>query len=183
MSAPTTAPVIAAGTYNVDAAHSEIGFTVRHLGVSKVRGRFAKFEGVITIAEDVLASSVTATAQVASVDTNDESRDGHLKTGDFFDVETYPTLTFVSTAVRAKGGDYELVGNLTIKAVTKEVVFELEFGGSEQDPWGGTRLGFSAETEINRKDFGMEFNMVLDSGGLLVGEKVKIKLEIEAVKA
>ena len=179
----TTLPAIAVGTYNIDVSHSEVGFVVRHLAVSKVKGRFHKFDGAITIAENVLESSVSATVEVASVSTNDAQRDGHLLSGDFFEQEQYPNLVFQSTSVRPKGGDFELVGNLTIKNVTKEVVFDLEFGGAEQDPWGGTRLGFTAETEINRKDFGMEFNMVLDSGGLLVGEKVKIVLEIEAVKA
>ena len=171
------------GTYNVDASHSEVGFTVRHLGLSKVRGRFAKFDGAIVIAADPLASSVEATVEMDSVDTNDAQRDGHLRTNEFFDIETFPQMTFVSTGITAKGGDYELAGNLTVRGVTKPVVFALEFGGAGGDPWGGSRVGFSAETEINRKDFGMEFNMVLDSGGLLVGEKVKIHLEIEAVKA
>jgi polyisoprenoid-binding protein YceI len=179
----TTVPVIAAGTYGIDVSHSEVGFVVRHLGLSKVKGRFHKFEGAVQIAENVLESSVSASIEVASVSTNDAQRDGHLLSGDFFEQDTYPAITFQSTGLRQAGSDFELVGNLTIKNVTKEVVLSLEFGGTETDPWGGSRLGFTAETEINRKDFGMEFNMVLDSGGLLVGEKVKIVLEVEAVKA
>jgi polyisoprenoid-binding protein YceI len=179
----TTLPTITAGTYNVDVSHSEVAFVVRHLAVSKVRGRFDKFDASVTIADNVLESSVTASVQVASVSTNDAQRDGHLLSGDFFEPETYPTFDFQSTEIRPQGDDFELVGDLTIKGVTKPVVFELEFGGVEQDPWGGTRLGFTASTEINRKDFGMAFNMVLESGGLLVSEKVKIVLEIEAVKA
>ena len=181
MSTATT--TIAAGTYNIDVSHSEVGFSVRHLAVSKVRGRFEKFEGVVTIADDVLQSSVSATVDMASINTNDANRDGHLLTNDFFAIEQFPTMTFVSRGLTAKGGDYELAGDLTIRGVTKPVSFELEFGGGETDPWGGTRLGFSASTEISRKDFGMEWNTVLESGGLLVGDKVKIQLEVEAVKA
>lgn len=179
MSLPTITP----GTYSIDASHSEVGFTVRHLAVSKVRGRFEKFDGTVTIAEDLLSSSVQATVQMDSVNTNDAQRDGHLLTNDFFAIEQYPTMTFTSTSLVQKGGDFQLTGDLTIRGVTKSVTFDLEFGGTETDPWGGSRLGFSAETEINRKDFGVEFNMVLESGGLLVGEKVKIQLEVEAVKA
>ena len=151
--------------------------------VSKVRGRFTDFTGTITIAEQPLDSSVEAVAQVASITTNDEQRDGHLKSGDFLDVENYPTITFRSTSVRKDGSDYVLLADVTIKDVTKAVEFELEYEGTEKDPWGGTRIGFSAEAEINRKDFGMEWNMVLETGGLLVGEKVKLTVDVEAVKA
>jgi polyisoprenoid-binding protein YceI len=174
---------LVAGVYNVDASHSTVGFSARHLMVSKVRGRFTDFTGAITIAENPLESSVEAVVQVGSITTNDDQRDGHLKSGDFLDIETFPTLTFTSTSIRPEGGDFVLVGDLTIKGVTKTVEFELEYEGAEKDPWGGSRIGFSAETEINRKDFGMEFNVVLESGGLLVGEKVKITLDVEAVKA
>jgi len=171
------------GVWNIDASHSSVAFVVRHLVVSKVRGRFDKFSGAITIAEDPLQSRVDATIEVGSVSTGDDSRDGHLRTGDFFDVDQFPTMTFATTGVRADGGDYVLSGDLTIKGVTKPVELELEFNGVEGDPWGGTRAGFSAETEINRKDWGLEYNMVLETGGVMVGEKVKIQLEIEAVKA
>ena len=174
---------VPAGTYHVDASHSEVGFAVRHLGLSKVRGRFEKFEGTVTVAEDRLASSVTATVEMTSINTNDAQRDGHLRSNDFFAIDEFPQMTFASTGLTSSGGDFELAGDLTIRGVTKPVVFELEFGGVDTDPWGNTRLGFSAETEINRKDFGMEWNTVLESGGLLVGEKVKIHLEVEAVKA
>ena len=175
--------VPAPGVYNVDPSHSTVAFSARHLMVSKVRGRFTDFTGTITIAEQPLDSSVEAVAQVASITTNDEQRDGHLKSGDFLDVENYPTITFRSTSVRKDGSDYVLVADVTIKDVTKAVEFELEYEGTEKDPWGGTRIGFSAEAEINRKDFGMEWNMVLETGGLLVGEKVKLTVDVEAVKA
>lgn len=171
------------GTWNIDPVHSSVNFVVRHLMVSKVRGKFGAFNGTITIDENRLASSVTASVDMVSVSTGDDNRDGHLRTNDFFDVETYPTMTFTSTEVRPDGGDYVLVGDLTIKGVTKQVQFDLEFDGVSPDPWGGTRAGFSAEGEIDRRDFGLEWNMALDSGGLLVGEKVKISLDIQAVKA
>jgi len=171
------------GTWNIDASHSSVAFVARHLVVSKVRGRFDAFEGAITIAEDPLQSKVDATIQVGSINTSDEGRDGHLKSPDFFDAEQFPTITFTTTSVAAKGSDYVVTGDLTIKGNTKPVELELEFGGVEADPWGGTRAGFSAETEINRKDWGLEWNMVLETGGVMVGEKIKIQLEIEAVKA
>ena len=174
---------LTAGTYNVDPAHSVVGFAVRHLMVSKVRGRFNEFTGTINIAEDPLASTVEAVAQVASITTNDEQRDGHLKNSDFFDAEKFPTLTFTSTSVRPDGDDFVLVGDLTIKGVTLPVEFELEYEGASPDPWGGSRIGFTAEAEINRKDFGMEWNMALETGGFVIGDKVKITLDIEAVKA
>jgi polyisoprenoid-binding protein YceI len=179
----STLSALTPGTWNVDPSHSTIGFSARHLVVAKVRGRFTEFTGTIEIAPDPLQSKVDAVVQVGSITTNDDQRDGHLKSGDFLDVETFPTLTFTSTGIREDGDDYVLVGDLTIKGVTKQVEFELEFEGVEKDPWGGTRVGFSAETEINRKDFGMEWNVVLETGGVLVGEKVKIQLDIEAVQA
>jgi polyisoprenoid-binding protein YceI len=171
------------GVWNIDASHSSVAFVARHLVVSKVRGRFDAFAGAVTIAEQPLASSVGATIEVASINTGDDGRDGHLKSPDFFDAATFPTITFASTGITPKGSDYVLTGNLTIKDVTKPVELALEFNGVEGDPWGGTRVGFSAETEINRKDFGLEWNVVLETGGMLVGETIKIQLEIEAVKA
>ena len=171
------------GTWNIDPVHSSVNFVVRHLMVSKVRGKFGAFSGTVTIDENRLASSVTASVDMASVSTGDDNRDGHLRNNDFFDVEKFPTMTFTSTEVRPDGDDYVLVGDLTIKGVTKRVEFELEFDGVSPDPWGGTRAGFSAEGEIDRRDFGLEWNMALDTGGLMVGEKVKINLDIQAVKA
>ena len=171
------------GTWTVDASHSNIGFSVRHLMVAKVRGRFADFAGTITVADDRLASKVEATVQAASIDTRDEGRDGHLRSADFFDVAQFPTWTLVSTGIEADGDDFVLHTQLTIKGVTKPVDFELEFDGVVTDPWGNTKAGFSAEAEVNRKDWGLEWNVALETGGVLVGEKVKIQLEIEALKA
>ncbi len=176
-------PDLTSGIWNIDASHSTIGFVARHLMVTKVRGRFATVTGTLTIAEDPLASHVEAAAETASVTTGDESRDGHLRSADFFDVENFPTMTLVSTGIEKDGKDYVLHADLTIKGVTKPVDFELEFDGVSGDPWGGTRAGFSAEAEVNRKDWGLEWNVALETGGVLVGEKVKIQLEVQAVKA
>lgn len=171
------------GVWNVDAAHSSVGFIARHLMVTKVRGRFTAVTGTLTIAEDPLQSSVDATAEIGSVSTGDEGRDGHLKSADFFDADNYPTMHFVSTGIDKDGSDYVLHGDLTIKDVTKSVDFELEFEGVSPDPWGGTRAGFTAETDVSRKDWGLEWNMALETGGFVVGDKVKIQLDIQAVKA
>jgi polyisoprenoid-binding protein YceI len=171
------------GTWTVDASHSTIGFVARHLVVAKTRGRFGTFEGTITIAENPLESKVVASADTASVNTNDDNRDNHLRTGDFFEADTYPKITFVSTSIEPDGGDYKLNGDLTIKGVTKPVTFDLEFEGVVDDPWGHTKAGFTAETEINRKDWGLDYNAVLEAGGVLIGEKVKLTLEIEALKS
>jgi polyisoprenoid-binding protein YceI len=171
------------GTWTVDASHSQVGFTARHLMVAKTRGRFGEFAGTLTIAPNPLESKVEATVQTASVETHDGGRDGHLKSPDFFDVEKYPTMSLVSTGISPKGGDYVLHTDLTIKGVTKPVDFDLEFDGVVTDPWGNTRTAFTAEAEVNRKDWGLEWNVALETGGVLVGEKVKISLDIEALKA
>jgi polyisoprenoid-binding protein YceI len=171
------------GVWNVDPSHSSVGFVARHLMVSKVRGSFGAFSGTITIADDPLASKVEASVDMTSITTGDETRDGHLKTGDFFEVETHPTMTLVSTGIDKDGDDYILHSDLTIKGITKPVDFELEFDGVSGDPWGGTRAGFSAEAEISRKEWGIEFNMVLETGGVVIGDKVKIQVDVEAVKA
>lgn len=171
------------GTWNVDPSHSGLNFTVKHLMVSKVRGRFASFSGTLNIAADPLQSSVTAQADVASVTTGDTGRDEHLRSGDFFEAEKFPTISFASTKIETDGDDFVLYADLTIKGVTKNVKFELEFDGVGKDPWGNTKAGFSAEAEINRKDFGLEWNAALETGGVLVGEKVKIQLDIQASKA
>ncbi len=178
---PVTVPGLVAGTWTIDPVHSEVGFSVRHLMVSKVRGSFKTFEGAITIAENPLDSKVEARIDASSVETRDENRDNHLRSQDFFDVEKHPQITFVSTAVRPKGSDYEVTGDLTIHGVTRPVELALEFNGVNPDPWGGLRAGFSAETEINRGDYGIEFNMPLDGGGVVVGDKIKIMIEVEAV--
>jgi polyisoprenoid-binding protein YceI len=165
------------GIWNVDASHSEVGFTARHLMVSKVRGQFKDFAAVVTLAQPFEQSSVEATVQMASVDTNSADRDTHVKSGDFFDVDNHPVMTFKSTKV----SDHSLEGLLTIKGVSKPVSFDLDFGGVSADPWGGTRAGFEATTEINRKDFGLSWNVAVEGGGVLVGEKVKIVLDVQLV--
>jgi len=167
------------GIWNVDPSHSEVGFTARHLMVSKVRGQFKDFAAVVTVAQPFELSSVEATVQMASVDTNSADRDTHVKSADFFDVETNPVMTFKSTKVT----DDTLEGLLTIKGTTNPVTFDLEFGGVSADPWGGTRAGFEATTEINRKDFGLSWNVAVEGGGVLVGEKVKIVLDVQLVLA
>ena len=174
---------LTAGTWSVDTSHSTVGFVVRHLMVAKVRGKFTDFAAEISIGEDKLLSGVSATVQAASITTDDEGRDAHLRGADFLEVDKYPTLSFQSTKVEPDGGDYRLYGDLTIHGVTKPVVFDLEFDGVVQDPWGNTKAGFSAETEISRKEFGLEWNAALEAGGVVVGDKVKIQLEIEALKA
>ena len=176
-----TTPEIPAGTWTIDPSHSEVGFSVRHLMVSKVKGNFERFEGSLVIAEDPLASSVTASIDLSSINTRDETRDGHLRSGDFFDTDSNPTMTFTSTSVAAKGDDYVVTGDLTIKGVTKPVELSLEFNGVHPDPWGGTRSGFSAETEISRKDWGIDFQVPMDGGGVVIGDKIKVVLEVEAV--
>jgi polyisoprenoid-binding protein YceI len=174
---------LTAGTWNIDGSHSTVGFTARHLMITKVRGRFGAVEGAITISEDRLMSSVAATVQMASIDTGDAGRDDHVRSADFFDVENFPTMSFVSTGVGGDGAEYSLTGDLTIKGITKSVEFDVEFDGVGGDPWGGTRVGFTAEAEINRKDWGIDFNMVLDTGGVMVSDKIKVQLDIEAIKA
>jgi polyisoprenoid-binding protein YceI len=171
------------GTWTADTAHSHVGFTVRHMVVSKVRGSFDKFDAKLTIADDPLQSTVEATIDLASINTGDEGRDGHVKGGDFFDIEQFPTMEFKSTGIRPNGSDYFLDGDLTIKGITKPVTLELEFNGVTKDPWGGTRAGFSAEGEVNRGDYGISYNAVLETGGVLIGEKLKVAIEIEAVKS
>jgi len=166
------------GIWNVDASHSEVGFTARHLMVSKVRGQFKDFASVVTVAQPFEHSTVEAIVQMASIDTNSADRDTHVKSGDFFDVDNHPVMTFKSTKV----SDHSLEGLLTIKGVSKPVSFDLDFGGVSADPWGGTRAGFEATTEINRKDFGLSWNVAIEGGGALVGEKVKITLDVQLVQ-
>ena len=155
----------------------------RHLVITKVRGTFGDVSGAVVIADDKLASTVQATIGMASITTGDEGRDGHLKGADFFDVETYPNMTFVSTGIRGDGAEYVLTGDLTIKGVSKSIELDLEFEGVSPDPWGGTRVGFSATGEINRRDFGLNFDVKIDTGGALVGEKIKLEIEAQAVKS
>ena len=179
--ATTSIPGFVAGTWDIDASHSDVSFTVRHMMVSKVRGRFGAFSGEIVTSEDLSSSSVTATIDASTIDTNNEQRDGHIRSADFFDVENHPQWTFRSTALRADGDDFALDGELTIKGVTRPVTLALEINGFGPDAWGGTRAGFSASTTIDRNDFGVDIKMPLDGGGVVVSDKVQISLEIEAV--
>ncbi len=176
----TATSLLPTGTWTVDVSHSNVGFTVRHMMVAKTRGRFTDFTAEIVTADDPTQSRVDATVQMASVDTNDEARDNHLRTTDFFDIQTYPTMSFRTTSIEPDGHDFKLHGELTIRGVTKPVTFDLEVGGVGTDPWGNTKAGFSATTTINRKDFGIEWNAPLETGGVIVGDKVKIELDIEA---
>ena len=168
---------ITAGSWTIDPSHSEVGFTVRHL-MSKVRGQFEKFEGQITTGDSLEDTRAAATIDLNSVNTRDEQRDGHLRSADFFDVEKFGQMTFTTTSFDGTTA----VGDLTIKGVTKPVELEVEFLGIGQDPWGGERLGFEASGVINRKDFGVDFNVPLDGGRVLVGDKVNIHLAVEAVR-
>jgi polyisoprenoid-binding protein YceI len=177
----TDLPGLVTGTWTIDTSHSDVSFTVRHLMVSKVRGHFAQFAGEITIADDPLSSSVTATVELASIDTRDPGRDDHLRSADFFEVSTYPTMTYRSTAVVPTGSGYLVEGELSLHGVTRPVALDLELNGVSGDPWGGQRAGFSATAEISRKDFGIEFNIPMDGGGVVVGDKIQIALEIEAI--
>jgi len=176
-------PALTTGIWTIDPSHSEVSFTVRHLMVSKVRGTFTGFSGAITVGDDALTSSVTASVDMNSIDTRDANRDAHLRSADFFHVEDHPTMTYRSTSVRPDGDNYVVDGELTLHGVTRPVPLDLEFNGVSADPWGGTRAGFSATTEINRRDFGVDITMPLDGGGVVVGDKVKVHLEIEAILA
>lgn len=175
--------VPAAGTYQLDPSHSSVGFSARHLMVSKTKGRFADFAGTVIIGEDPLDSSVTVEIQTASIDTRDETRDGHLRSADFFDAETHPTITYRSTKVTPGAkGTWDVEGELAVHGVTKSVPLTVSFEGGAVDPWGNARLGFEAHTEVDREAFGLTWNQTLETGGVLVGKVVKIDIEAEAVR-
>lgn len=167
--------------YTDDTAHSSIGFSVKHMMVSKVRGNFNEFSANLEGQEtDLTGSTIEFTIDVASINTNNEDRDNHLRLADFFDVETYPSITFKATDIQSKGGDeYKVTGDLTIKDVTKEVTFDAEYEGKGTNPWGQEVVAFSANSKINRKDFGLTWNQTLETGGVLVGEDIKIDIELE----
>lgn len=181
MSTTETIPGYLVGTWKIDPVHSDVSFSVRHMMVSKVRGQFRTFEGQIVTAANPADSTVTATIDLSSIDTGDEARDGHLRSADIFNVETHPKMTFQSTSVTPSGDGFDVEGDLTLHGITKSVKLNLEPNGFGADAWGGTRAGFSASTEISRKDFGIDFNMPLDGGGVVIGDKVHVSLEIEAI--
>ena len=170
------------GTYAIDPSHSEIGFVARHAMVTKVRGSFSDVEGTIVVGDSAASSSATAAIKVASVTTRSADRDGHLRSADFFDADTYPEITFRSTGVRTDGSDYLVDGELTIKDVTKPVTLPVEFGGVATDPFGNERAGFSAELDVEREEWGLTWNAALETGGVLVSKKVKLFLDVSAVK-
>jgi len=178
---PTLTPQLTAGAWTIDPVHSDVSFTVRHMMVSKVRGHFTNIEGQIVAADNLLDSSVSATIDLSSIDTNNEQRDAHIRSADFFEVESHPHMTYQSTAIRPDGDGYTIDGELSLHGVTKPVQLALELNGVTPDPYGKTRAGFSASTEINRKYFGIDINMPMDGGGVVVGDKIQIALEIEAV--
>jgi len=171
-------------SWQIDPAHTSINFTARHMMIAKVHGRFEQFSGTVNFDEDNPSNTTVDIAiEAASLNTKEEQRDGHLRSGDFFDVETYPTLTFKSTRVQLIDEDTaKLYGDLTIKDVTKEVVLDVEYLGQAQSPWGTTNAGFTASTTINRKDWGLNWNLALETGGFLVGDKIQINIELELKK-
>ena len=180
----TTAPSTATGTYTIDPSHSRIGFVARHAMITKVRGSFNEFTGTgFFDAENPAASHLELTIEAASIDTRNADRDGHLRSNDFFDMEQFPQITFVSTAVEAvDDATYRVTGDLTIKGVTKPVTVDFEYGGTATDPFGNDRLGFDGSVVINRKDWGVAWNAPLEAGGVLVSEKVTLEFEVSAIK-
>jgi polyisoprenoid-binding protein YceI len=172
--------VPAAGVYDIDAKHTSVEFVARHLMITKVRGRFDDVTGTITVAEVPEESSVDVSIASASVRTGEDQRDAHLRSADFFDADTYPTWTFRSTAVALDGDQWKVTGDLTIRGTTRPVVLAVDFDGANTTPWGTSALGFSASTEIDREDWGLTYNQVLETGGVMVGKKVRIELNVEA---
>ncbi|WP_202863674.1 YceI family protein [Ornithinimicrobium avium] len=172
------------GTYTIDPSHTRVGFSTRHAMVTKVRGAFNDVAGSATTGENLQDAKIELTIKAASVDTRSADRDGHLKSADFFDVETYPNLTFVSTDVKAVDADtLRVTGDLTIKDVTRPVTIDFDYAGSAEDPFGNTRVGFEGSTVVNRKDFGLTWNAALETGGVLVSEKATLEFEVSAIKA
>ncbi len=181
--APTTAIDDISGDYTLDVSHSRLGFVARHAMVTKVRGQFGAFTGTAHIDEATPADSkVDLSIEVATIETGSPDRNGHLTSGDFFDAETYPTITFTSTDVQRDGSDWTITGDLTIKDVTKSVTIPFEQTGSARDPFGNVRVGFEGETTINRKDWGLTWNAALETGGVLVSEKIKLEFDISAIQ-
>lgn len=182
--ATTQAPATNTSTsWKIDPTHSHIEFAVKHLMISTVKGRFGDVEGTITIVEnDPSKSSVKATIKAASIDTRTEQRDNHLRSADFLDAATYPELTFASTRITGDADTFTVTGQLTIRGVTREITLQATNEGAGKDPWGGERIGFSATTKLDRRDYGLVWNQAIETGGVVVGNDVKISIEIEAVK-
>lgn len=170
------------GTYTLDPTHSQANFTVRHAGISKVRGTLAITAGTIAVGDEVESSTVVADLDAASVNTGDTNRDNHLRSADFWDAENAPTWTFQSMAVTPAGNDFAISGDLTINGVTRPVQLDTEFTGAATDPFGNSRIGFEATTQISRKEFGLTWNAALEAGGVLVGDKITIALDLSAIR-
>jgi polyisoprenoid-binding protein YceI len=177
----TNHPHYVAGTWKADVAHSEITFSVRHLAISKVRGSFGSFDVTVVTAENPENSTVTASIEMTSVDTKQKDRDNHLRSSDFFLVEEFPTMTFTSTGITVDGEDFTMVGDLTLRGVTKSITLKGEFGGIVVDGYGQTKAGITASTKINRKDFGVTWNAATEAGGLTLGEEIAINVELQVV--
>jgi polyisoprenoid-binding protein YceI len=179
----STATIAATGTWTVDPVHSRVGFAVKHLGIATVRGEFKEFEGTFEIAEDLSTSRAYGLVKTASISTNEDARDEHLRSADFFDAETNGEITFQSTAIEQVDDEtLRITGDLTINGITKSEVFHAEIQGTETDPWGNERVGFEVTGQISRGDYGMKFNQVLGSGNMLVSDKIKLSLDISAIK-
>ncbi|HEY5952460.1 MAG TPA: YceI family protein [Kofleriaceae bacterium] len=171
-------------TYQIDTTHSAVEFSIRHLMIAKVRGRFTQFSGTLELDEgDVTKSTVKAEIQAASINTAEDKRDAHLRSADFFDVEAYPLITFASKQIEERGDELRVLGALTIHGVTKDVTLTVEKLGTAKDPWGNQRVAFAAKGSIDRKEFGLGWNQVLEAGGFLVGDKVELTLDVQAVRA
>jgi polyisoprenoid-binding protein YceI len=180
--ATTHAPA-AVTTWKIDPSHSQVEFAVKHLMISTVKGRFNEIEGTILIADDDPSrSSVTARIKAASIDTHNEQRDAHLRSAEFLDVEHYPYITFVSKRITGSPDEFKVTGDLTIRGVTREITLDATKEGEGKDPWGGERIGFSAQTRFDRRDFGLTWNQAIESGGVVVGHEVRVSVEVEAVK-
>ncbi len=174
---------LAPGTYEIDPSHSEVSFLARHAMVTKVRGYFRDLAGTIEVAEDLAGSTASSVLKTASVDTGSVDRDGHLKSADFFDVDTHPEISFRSTGIsNVSGSTFELTGDLTIMGVTKPVTLEAEYEGTAQDPFGNVRAGFTASTVVQREEWNLNWNAALETGGVLVSKKITLNVEVSAVK-
>ena len=181
MTSPHTVE-LAAGAWKIDPGHAEVGFVGRHFGLTKVRGRFTGIDGAIVVAPNVADSTIDVTIDMSTVNSGDATRDDHLRSGDFFDVINHPSGHFRSTGITVDGGRGRIHGDLTLKGVTRGVNLDAEFLGTVQDPWGGERAIFSANTTIDREDWGLTWNMILDAGGLLVSKKIQLEIEVELVR-
>jgi polyisoprenoid-binding protein YceI len=183
MTTSTILPGLVAGTWNLDPNHSELGFTVRHMMVSRIRGRFRAYAGTADVGDDPLRSTVTVTIDATSFESGNEARDNAVKSADYLDVAAHPEYTFRSTEIRAEGDRFVLAGELTIRDITRSVELRFEYNGATRDPFGNDRIGFSARGEINRKDFGIVTELPMDGGGVVVGEKVSLELDVEFTRA